>query len=477
MGKSFDDNYTRILDAKITDWGLDKIYEIEENIVNLEKNEMEIINYLKDIRCSMPIGMALRRYICTKFGVETDNGFTVKLESEKTFHLKDFRTENYELQTDDLNEYIDIFQRINAEYNTDKVTKELVLDFTKAEIRRLFRSTTYCQRSKMFLLSFALHMNANETKKFLTDVLAEQTYNYRDPDEIIAYYCQSNDSVNSYVDYIRIKHKFAEAVKQSDPDNETEKENYTYYAQSKFKVEINTEEDLIAFLVDNIPNFKGYSQTAYNEFMILFNKALEKSKIQTLSNDEYLLGNESISKQKREEQQDRINRAIELKTTTNTEQLAKAMLQFIPRATSKRIKNGKVIVSNDFINIKNGEAGQQNKKPQTTTLPKEITMNMLVSDRLDDLISEKKPVTRKDLVFLKFYIFSLDIAEKEEYKQRDHIDFIDECNDMLLRCGMSRLYPANRFENLVLLSLLSSNPFEMFENIMEYSFINEPEME
>ena len=153
------------------------------------------------------------------------------------------------------------------------------------------------------------------------------------------------------------------------------------------------------------------------------------------------------------------------------------MLQFIPRATSKRIKNGKVIVSNDFINIKNGEAGQQNKKPQTTTLPKEITMNMLVSDRLDDLISEKKPVTRKDLVFLKFYIFSLDIAGKEEYKQRDHIDFIDECNDMLLRCGMSRLYPANRFENLVLLSLLSSNPFEMFENIMEYSFINEPEME
>ncbi len=61
MSKTFSDNYTRILDAKMTDWGLDKIYEIEENIASLEKTESEIIEYLKDIRCSMPIGTALRR--------------------------------------------------------------------------------------------------------------------------------------------------------------------------------------------------------------------------------------------------------------------------------------------------------------------------------------------------------------------------------------------------------------------------------
>ena len=37
MSKTFNDNYTRILNAKMTDWGLDRIYEIEENIENLEK--------------------------------------------------------------------------------------------------------------------------------------------------------------------------------------------------------------------------------------------------------------------------------------------------------------------------------------------------------------------------------------------------------------------------------------------------------
>ena len=102
-------------------------------------------------------------------------------------------------------------------------------------------------------------------------------------------------------------------------------------------------------------------------------------------------------------------------------------------------------------------------------------MNLLMKDRLDDLIKRIKPVGRKDLVFLKFFLFSLDLQEQNnDYSANDYFAFIDECNDMLVRCGMSRLYLANRFENLILLSLLSSNPFEMFENIIECSFINEP---
>ena len=105
-------------------------------------------------------------------------------------------------------------------------------------------------------------------------------------------------------------------------------------------------------------------------------------------------------------------------------------------------------------------------------------MNLLMKDRLDDLIRQLKPVERKDLVFLRFYVFSLDLQENGgEYSFSDYEIFMEECNDMLLRCGMSRLYPANRFENLIMLSLLAAYPFEMFENIIEYSFMNEPGQE
>ena len=476
MNATYNDNYTKMLDAKMNDWGLERIYEIEDNIEKLEENEEEIIKYLNNIRYSLPLGIALRRYICTKFGIKTKDGYKIILSDEKSYILKDFQSDDYDLQNDDIKEYIEIFQFINEKYNTDK-SSNLSLEIPKPEIRRLLRSTTYCLRSKMFLLSFALHMNNKEMEKFLTDVLAEQTYNYRDPEEIIAMFCQSDERINTYPDYLSIKAKFSEAVKKNPIENNSQKEDYTAFARVSFENDIKTEEELIAFLISNIPNFAGYSHTAYNEFMILYDKALEKSKLQSLSNDEYLVSDDATTDDKRSEQKERIDRAIGLQKVKNTEQLAKAMLQCIPRASSKRIKNDKVIVSNDFISISNGEAGQKSKKIQTTTLPKEITMNMLVSDRLDDLIRQIKPVTRKDLVFMRFYVFSLDLIDKGSYLQSDYRDFIDECNSMLVRCGMSRLYPANRFENLILLSLLSSNPFEMFENIIEYSFINEPEFE
>lgn len=451
MTQMYQDNYTQMLESKIHDWGLDQIYEIEDNIELLADKEEELVEYLKDIRYSIPLGKALRRYICNKFGESNEGGYLVTLDNGNRYQLKDYKDANYDLQNDDINEYVEILQSINEQYNTS-ADGELLLTLKKPEIRRLLRSTTYCVRSKMFLLSFALHMNADEMKKFLTDVLAEQTYNYRDPQEIIALFCQSNDEWNSYETFLRIKDSFQKAVDLSAPCLERPMDNYTSFATACFENTIKTENDLIEFLVSNIPNFAGYSQTAYNEFMILYEKAIKKSKFTNVNGGSY-----------------------DLVQVTNSEQLAKAINEFFPRATFSRIKDDKMIYSNDFISISNGEAGQKSKKVQTTSLPKEITMNMLVSDRLEDLRREKKPVTRKDLVFMKFYVFSKDLENKEGYTEVDHMDFIDECNAMLIRCGMSRLYPANRFENLILLSLLSSIPYEMFENILEYSFMNEPE--
>lgn len=447
----YKDNYTQMLETKMTDWGLDRIYEIEEDISALEDKEPELIEYLKDIRYSMPLGTALRRYICNKFGKPCDGGYSVELVNKNKYFLKDYQAENYDLQNDDIKEYIEIFQTINQKFNSSE-TGELLLEIPKPEIRRLLRSVTYCVRSKMFLISFALHMNSVEMKKFLTDVLAEQTYNYRDPEEIIALYCQSNESINTYGDYLRIKKRFNDAVNASNPNLDQPISNYTEFAVASFENTIKTEDDLVDFLITNIPNFAGYSQTAYNEFMILYAKALKMSKLPDINGGTY-----------------------ELKQVTNSEQLARAMYEFVPRVTYKRQKDNKTIYSNDFIPISNGETGQRSKKIQTTSLPKEITMNMLVSDRLEDLRKEKKPVTRKDLVFMKFYVFSRESEAKGSYTNSDYLDFIDECNAMLVRCGMSRLYPANRFENLIMLSLLSSIPFEMFESIIEYSFMNEEE--
>ena len=475
MSYTFNDGFTDRLISKMSDFE-EMIYDIEDGISSLSENEEAIIEYLKDIRCSMPMGLALRRYLCSKFSdgyTEDAENVVFTLDDGRKITVRNYTSDDYDILEDDVKEYTDICVYLNEKYNAN-TEGVVVLDITKAEFRRLIRSTTVCLRSKMFLLSFALHMNAEEVTKFLTDVLAEQSYNYRDPDEIIAYFCHTHEEVNSYPEFLRIKEEYAKRASVPNPDN-VERENYTWYAKIVMTVQVSDEQDLYRFLLSNSANFNGYSKTAYNEFMMLYNAALEKTEIQTLSNDEYLTYSEATTAEQLKEREDRINKAIGMQKVTNTEQLARRMLQCIPRATTEKIKSdGKKVVTNDFIPIYNGEGGQKSKKVQTTTLPKEITMNLLMKDRLDDLIRQLKPVDRKDLVFLKFYLLSLDLQKKDEYSALDYRVFMDECNEMLVRCGMSKLYPANRFENLILISLVSSNPFEMFEDIIEASFFNEP---
>ena len=469
---TYRDAFTEWMGERMDEW-TEKIYDIEDGLSSLEENEEDIINYLKNIACSNPLGMALRRYICAKFGTKSSDGsfYTLNLPNEKTLKVSPFIREDYDIINDDIAEYVEALLDINAFYNTDK-SGNLILDITKAEARRMLRVDTSCTREKMFLLSFALRMDKDDVHKFLTDVLAEQTYNFRNPDEVIAYFCQSSEKYNSYAEYLRLKEAFENTETVNDKSAEIA-EGYTVYAQRRM-VEISTEEQLMDFLKENSSNFKGFSQTAYDEFMKLYEKALSKAKRQSFSNDDYIFAETENSAEKRMVQKEKIDRAIELQAVTNTEQLAKAMLQFIPRKTTTKEKDGKIITTNDFVPIYNGEKGQKSNKKKTTDMPKEITMNLLMKDRLDDLIRKIKPISRKDLVFLKFFIFSLYLQEKNEaYSAKDYNIFIDECNDLLVRCGMSRLYLANRFENLILLSMVSSNPFEMFENIIEYSFCEE----
>ena len=475
-GFSFNDNVTSIMYNILGDFE-ELIYDIEDGLSSLEDNEEAIIEYLNNIRCSMPLGLALRRYICSQFSDGFDENtktFTFNFGDGKTYTVSDYRSDDYDITTHDVKEFTEIFMLINEKYNTDE-NGNLVSEINKAEARRLLKVDTACTRSKLFSISFALHMNSNVVVKFLTDVLAEQSYNYRNPDEIIAYFCHSHEELNNYIDFVRLKNLYSDKAKALPVEDEA-KDGYTKFARRTVALQVETEEQLIEFLLENRSNFSGYSRTIYNEFMELFTQALEKSKIQMLSNDDYLNYISENSQGEFHDHVERINRAIGLQEISNTEQLAKAMFMFIPRATTEKDKgNGQKVISNDFIPISNGENGQKSKKIQTTTLPKEITMNLLLKDRLDDLIKQKKPVERKDLVFLKFYLFNLDLQEEDrEYSSSDYQVFVYECNDILLRCGMSKLYPANRFENLIFLSLVSSNPFEMFENIIEYSFMNEP---
>ena len=68
---TFGDDYTRIITAHMSEFD-ERIYDMEEGLSSIEDNEEAIVNYLKDIKCSMPLGLALRRYLCGKFSKSYD---------------------------------------------------------------------------------------------------------------------------------------------------------------------------------------------------------------------------------------------------------------------------------------------------------------------------------------------------------------------------------------------------------------------
>ena len=486
--KAFNEGYTEKVSVWMDDFS-ERIYEIDDGLASIEENEDAIIEYLCSKRCALSLGMAIRRYICTKFGTKREGGgYVFVLRDGSTVSVGDYLREEYDIETDDIKEFTDVFFDIYQKYNPDAPIPK----FSKAEARRLLRVDGSCQRKKMFEISFALHVTPEEMNKFLTDVLAEQTYNLRSPKEIIALFCHSREEHNSYAEYARLFGKY-EAEADSYSSDGIKRTNYTLFAGETMKGSMNTEEELFVFLRENQSEFSGVSQTAYNEFVCMYNEVCRRVRYRHALNDDYLRDATFSTEQERLEFEERVNRSNELKKIENSpkladelgleyvgnpEQFARAVLDFIPRATFiKETKDGKKTVTTDFISIANGENGQKTKKTQTTKLPKDITMNLLMRDRIDDLLRKKEGVrvSRKDLVFLKYFLFSLDLNEKDEYTLADYLVFKDECDDMLLRCGMSRMYIANRFENLIMLSLLSENPFEMFANIIEYSFINEPE--
>ena len=65
-----------------------------------------------------------------------------------------------------------------------------------------------------------------------------------------------------------------------------------------------------------------------------------------------------------------------------------------------------------------------------------------------------------------------DYFENQYYILTDkrRIQFINDCNALLDKCGMARLYPANAFDNLLMIALRGDVPRDIFDEIFYHSF-------
>lgn len=401
------------------------------NIDELYSTE-NAIEYLNDKRNTMNFSFELRRFICKKFGEKTkDNKYICLLKNEK--EDKKIILDSYDLDNFSLKEYEDLILFYGKKNN---------VHISRADARRWVKDEVSCKRHKLFQISFALEMTIEETNMFLTKILCEQGYNFRNEEEIIYYFCRKNNiSYDRATELIEIVSNIEDNKKLEDKDI------YTKHFKKEVEV-INSEEELLDYIKKNKHNFKGFSKTAKEKFIEALNTALELAKLK------------------------------ENFKNMNKDKLEQVMLDGYPRGEKKYGEDEKEC-RKEFESVKGSRI-------------KDILDNITKRDKMDAIIKDKRAVTRKDLIFLNFFnravlsngeervVHDGKYGEESKYyfdlAQNNPIEnmksFREEMDDILMEVSMGKLYIPNKFDNFILLSLCYDKPLEYFQDLIEESFYN-----
>lgn len=406
--------------------------EISKGLNERKNNKNKIIEYLNEKRNTINLNFSLKRYICENFSIDFNKAedkyiCVVKLENDE---IKKFSLDNFQNENCSIDEYIE-FIKILGDKNGIKVTKQVIKNWLEDKP---------CTR-KTFLgkLSFLLEMNPESVGVFLNKSLSEKGYNFRDPEEIIYYFCHNN----------KLKaEKAEELIKEygsiKNNSNDKYESKHTETLKNEIK-NISEENEVLEYLKNNKSSFTNMSTSIRKEFTDLI---------------------------------DVIKKLLELiypSEDINNDFLERFMLQGIPRETKGQ--NTKNNTASEFVSHKSSKL-------------KDLLENILKRDKIDKKLQGKAEATRKDLIFLSFIKFTLlaggyeEIMESDEFGEesvelseeqeknpvQNMLYFREIIDAMLLKNGMGQLYIPNRFDNLILLSLCSERAYEYFSDVIEDSF-------
>ena len=276
------------------------------------------------------------------------------------------------------------------------------------------------KRETVFLLGFGLKMTAEDVSDFLTRVLKEQDFDFHNPDEVIYWYCYSTQQGYHKAEELKKKYEELEPI-------QTDSSQVLYNAN----LCLDTEEKLLDYLARlkaKRDDPKSEKSQAFQEFTKHLYHA--KQIIAGLyQHDEEEKGGDKVWTA------DRIT----------------------PSDVEKVICSG--IPINKMGNL---------KKMSASILAKHFSQKRFSRQRITNILSHKLPVERFDLITLEFFIVSQEMEDDDPFNRYKH--FLEEIQDILLRCGMSEIYIVNPYECFLLMCLLTDCPLAVFADIWEMSY-------
>lgn len=274
-------------------------------------------------------------------------------------------------------------------------------------------------RDVVFLLGFGLSMSVEDVSYFLTHAIREQDFNFNNPAETVYWFCLKNHySANHAMKLIALY----DQLEPSDTGLFKDERTVSIRdAANKLP-----EDELIAFLRQLKTVHKDYpfSTTAKNEFLSLLDEVkTEIARLQNLGDSGKHYTVEGISDADVEQT---IYCGIPLDDKGN-----------LKKASLSRLKNA-------------------------------FADKRITRQRISQLKAGKMAISRSDLITLKFFLHACrneDLLPSERFEA-----FIEETNEMLLRCYMGKLQITNAYEAFLLLCLLAELPLSAFSEVWEYSY-------
>ncbi len=383
-----------------SDYSQAKSYDYTENAArNLQESiwaeafedaDSEVIfTCLRDKVRSYSFGDYLKRYIYKKAG------FSVPFKEV------------------DLKAYQDIIVTSFRDTNTPRSLHESSTTLRSAAKNWLTRDSI--SRESVFLLGFGLRMPVEDVSSFLTKALREQDFNFKNPQEIIFWFCIKNHySIAKARHYLEIYETLKADDSLAPPDDRT-------ISIRSHAVRI-PEDGMISLLqqIKSLHRDYPFSQTARNEFARLLD--LSKDAVRRMFADD----------------------------PAPSAEISDADLEHVLYNGVPLDKRGNLL------------------KLSASSLGRSFSSKRLSRQRIHLLTEGQVPVERSDLITLQFFLTAQNTEDMLPEERCEK--FIEETNELLLRCYMGELNISNPYEAFILMCLLTEWPMAAFSEVWEISY-------
>lgn len=409
----------------------DKFYDVVDTDAFVDADADAIYNHLNKNMKLIPFGDYLKRYIFRKAGFEG------------SFNDVDLRDYQYII--------VDSF----AENCTPKSFTETGAKMSALAKNWLTQSSV--SRNVVFLLGFGLAMSVDDVSRFLVNAQGEHDFNFKDPFEVICWYCYKKRL--KYSDFSRLYDAYGKLPFNAQYMNL----NATIGIRSLF-MDVNNEEELMEKLSEiKIENEGGYFSTTARAYFDDF-----YGKVRTIIAEKYSEDEQAEADEKAQNYLDGLSRSEKLSYEEKNAR-AKKIRESARKFSAEEISESDV---EKFLCCGVPFDGKGNLlKFSNSTLAKHFKNKRMSRKHIRDILTGKTDVDRFDLITLNFFIYAMD--ESFDNNKKRYMAFVDDTNEMLAECYMGELYITNPYECFLMMCILSDWPMGAYSDVLELSFSEE----